>query len=160
MTLLPSLPVTLFFFFLPRIFPPFFYFYFILFYFIFFSLFLLFFFFFFPPPSFFFSFLLLLFFCLLKSSPVNSSSFHFRFFTIHYFRKFSPLIFYLRLNLYFFTLFISYSLDEANKSGLAHALSRIILNRQRQHNFQLVCITHDEVSHSFVCLFVDFVVLH
>ena len=39
-----------------------------------------------------------------------------------------------------------YSLDEANKAGLAHALARIILNRQRQHNFQLVCITHDEVS--------------
>ena len=37
-----------------------------------------------------------------------------------------------------------HSLDEANKAGLAHALSRIILNRQRQHNFQLICITHDE----------------
>jgi DNA repair protein RAD50 len=36
------------------------------------------------------------------------------------------------------------NLDEANKLGLAHALSLIILNRQRQHNFQLICITHDE----------------
>ena len=44
-----------------------------------------------------------------------------------------------------------YSLDEANKAGLAHALARIILNRQRQHNFQLVCITHDEVCAVLYC---------
>lgn len=37
------------------------------------------------------------------------------------------------------------NLDELNKAGLAHALARIISNRARQHNFQLVCITHDEV---------------
>lgn len=36
------------------------------------------------------------------------------------------------------------NLDEANKSGLAHALSRIIQSRSKQHNFQLICITHDE----------------
>jgi DNA repair protein RAD50 len=36
------------------------------------------------------------------------------------------------------------NLDEANRSGLAHALARIIVARQRQQNFQLVCITHDE----------------
>lgn len=36
------------------------------------------------------------------------------------------------------------NLDELNKAGLAHALARIISNRARQHNFQLVCITHDE----------------
>ena len=38
------------------------------------------------------------------------------------------------------------NLDELNKAGLAHALARIISNRARQHNFQLICITHDEVS--------------
>jgi len=38
------------------------------------------------------------------------------------------------------------NLDEANKAGLAHALARIIQNRSAQHNFQLICITHDEVS--------------
>jgi DNA repair protein RAD50 len=37
------------------------------------------------------------------------------------------------------------NLDEMNKSGLAHALARIIIERSSQHNFQLVCITHDEV---------------
>ncbi len=37
------------------------------------------------------------------------------------------------------------NLDEANKAGLAHALSRIILSRSKQMNFQLICITHDEV---------------
>ena len=37
------------------------------------------------------------------------------------------------------------NLDELNKAGLAHALARIISNRARQHNFQLICITHDEV---------------
>lgn len=37
------------------------------------------------------------------------------------------------------------NLDEANKVGLAHALARIIISRQQQHNFQLICITHDEV---------------
>ena len=36
------------------------------------------------------------------------------------------------------------NLDEANRSGLAHALARIIISRQRQQNFQLICITHDE----------------
>ena len=38
------------------------------------------------------------------------------------------------------------NLDEANKAGLAHALARIIKSRSAQHNFQLICITHDEVS--------------
>eukprot|EP01036_Dinobryon_divergens_P029229 gene29229-38297_t len=36
------------------------------------------------------------------------------------------------------------NLDEANKAGLAHALARIIIGRQTQQNFQLICITHDE----------------
>eukprot|EP00605_Chrysophyceae_sp_TOSAG23-4_P001898 GSChrysophyteH1.ASY1.ANO1.2096.1 assembled CDS len=36
------------------------------------------------------------------------------------------------------------NLDEANRNGLAHALARIIISRQRQQNFQLICITHDE----------------
>ena len=36
------------------------------------------------------------------------------------------------------------NLDEANRAGLAHALARIIISRQRQQNFQLICITHDE----------------
>ena len=36
------------------------------------------------------------------------------------------------------------NLDEANKAGLAHALTRIIINRSKQQNFQLICITHDE----------------
>jgi len=36
------------------------------------------------------------------------------------------------------------NLDEPNKSGLAHALARIILSRSKQQNFQLICITHDE----------------
>lgn len=36
------------------------------------------------------------------------------------------------------------NLDEANRFGLAHALARIIISRQRQQNFQLLCITHDE----------------
>lgn len=36
------------------------------------------------------------------------------------------------------------NLDEANKAGLAHALARIIKSRSAQHNFQLICITHDE----------------
>lgn len=38
------------------------------------------------------------------------------------------------------------NLDEPNKLGLAHALSRIIVGRSKQTNFQLICITHDEVS--------------
>ena len=38
------------------------------------------------------------------------------------------------------------NLDEPNKAGLAHALARIISNRSKQQNFQLLCITHDEVS--------------
>jgi DNA repair protein RAD50 len=38
------------------------------------------------------------------------------------------------------------NLDDHNRSGLAHALARIISNRSKQQNFQLVCITHDEVS--------------
>jgi DNA repair exonuclease SbcCD ATPase subunit len=41
------------------------------------------------------------------------------------------------------------NLDEANRAGLAHALARIIKSRSAQHNFQLICITHDEVSESF-----------
>ena len=36
------------------------------------------------------------------------------------------------------------NLDEQNKSGLAHALARIILSRSKQQNFQLIIITHDE----------------
>ena len=35
------------------------------------------------------------------------------------------------------------NLDENNKEGLAHALALIIAGRARQHNFQLVCITHE-----------------
>ena len=38
------------------------------------------------------------------------------------------------------------NLDDANRSGLAHALARIIASRSKQLNFQLVCITHDEVG--------------
>ena len=37
------------------------------------------------------------------------------------------------------------NLDQANKEGLAFSLARIIANRSRQMNFQLICITHDEV---------------
>jgi DNA repair protein RAD50 len=37
------------------------------------------------------------------------------------------------------------NLDDANKAGLAHALARIIVSRSKQQNFQLICITHDEV---------------
>lgn len=40
------------------------------------------------------------------------------------------------------------NLDEANKVGLAHALAKIIMTRSVQHNFQLICITHDEVQYS------------
>ena len=36
------------------------------------------------------------------------------------------------------------NLDEANRRSLAHGLSRIIAERARQSNFQLVVITHDE----------------
>jgi DNA repair protein RAD50 len=36
------------------------------------------------------------------------------------------------------------NLDDANKAGLAYALSRIIASRSSQQNFQLICITHDE----------------
>lgn len=36
------------------------------------------------------------------------------------------------------------NLDDANKAGLAFALSRIIASRSSQQNFQLICITHDE----------------
>ncbi len=36
------------------------------------------------------------------------------------------------------------NLDEANRSGLANALAKIIIARQKQQNFQLICITHDE----------------
>ena len=39
------------------------------------------------------------------------------------------------------------NLDEPNKAGLAHALARIISSRSKQQNFQLVCITHDEVGY-------------
>jgi DNA repair protein RAD50 len=45
------------------------------------------------------------------------------------------------------------NLDEANKQGLAHALSRIIMSRSAQHNFQLICITHDEVCHIHIRYF-------
>jgi DNA repair protein RAD50 len=37
------------------------------------------------------------------------------------------------------------NLDDENKAGLAHALARLIAARSQQVNFQLVCITHDEV---------------
>lgn len=37
------------------------------------------------------------------------------------------------------------NLDDANKAGLAHALARLIVSRSAQQNFQLMCITHDEV---------------
>ena len=36
------------------------------------------------------------------------------------------------------------NLDDANKAGLATALAYIIVDRSKQQNFQLVCITHDE----------------
>jgi ATPase subunit of ABC transporter with duplicated ATPase domains len=35
------------------------------------------------------------------------------------------------------------NLDEPNRIGLAHALSRIIASRSRQRTFQLIFITHD-----------------
>lgn len=41
------------------------------------------------------------------------------------------------------------NLDEANKHGLAAALARLIIARAKQQNFQLICITHDEVDISF-----------
>lgn len=37
------------------------------------------------------------------------------------------------------------NLDDANKLGLATALARLIISRSKQQNFQLICITHDEV---------------
>jgi len=36
------------------------------------------------------------------------------------------------------------NLDDENKIGLASALSRIIIERSKQKNFQLILITHDE----------------
>ncbi|OQS03355.1 DNA repair protein RAD50 [Thraustotheca clavata] len=36
------------------------------------------------------------------------------------------------------------NLDSANKLGLAQAISDILKARENQHNFQLICITHDE----------------
>ena len=42
------------------------------------------------------------------------------------------------------------NLDDANKAGLAHALARIIGHRSRQMNFQLLCITHDEVCYAYL----------
>lgn len=36
------------------------------------------------------------------------------------------------------------NLDEANKKGLAQALTRLIMGRAKQQNFQLITITHDE----------------
>ena len=36
------------------------------------------------------------------------------------------------------------NLDEYNKSGLAVALAKLIYMREKQANFQLICITHDE----------------
>lgn len=38
------------------------------------------------------------------------------------------------------------NLDEPNKHGLAKALARLIIARSKQQNFQLICITHDEVK--------------
>jgi DNA repair protein RAD50 len=42
------------------------------------------------------------------------------------------------------------NLDDANKLGLASALARLIIGRSKQQNFQLVCITHDEVRLLFL----------
>lgn len=50
------------------------------------------------------------------------------------------------------------NLDEANKAGLAHALARIIKSRSAQHNFQLICITHDEVQNLFFNSILIFVI--
>lgn len=36
------------------------------------------------------------------------------------------------------------NLDHENKAGLAEALARLVADRSRQQNFQLVTITHDE----------------
>ncbi|CAK4452546.1 unnamed protein product [Aphanomyces euteiches] len=36
------------------------------------------------------------------------------------------------------------NLDTANKLGLAQAISDILIAREKQQNFQLICITHDE----------------
>ncbi|OQR95158.1 DNA repair protein RAD50 [Achlya hypogyna] len=36
------------------------------------------------------------------------------------------------------------NLDSANKLGLAQAIADILKAREAQHNFQLICITHDE----------------
>ena len=47
------------------------------------------------------------------------------------------------------------NLDEPNKLGLAHALARIIVGRSKQSNFQLICITHDEVRPLIICLLRD-----
>jgi DNA repair protein RAD50 len=44
------------------------------------------------------------------------------------------------------------NLDEPNKQGLAQALGRLIIGRSKQQNFQLLCITHDEVSLYCVCI--------
>lgn len=41
---------------------------------------------------------------------------------------------------------LSSPLAAAVKVGLAHALAKIISNRSKQSNFQLVTITHDEVK--------------
>ena len=46
------------------------------------------------------------------------------------------------------------NLDDPNKAGLAHALARLIATRSHQQNFQLICITHDEVS---ACLIPSFI---
>ncbi len=48
------------------------------------------------------------------------------------------------------------NLDEKNKIGLASALARIIHSRSRQQNFQLICITHDEVRSLFYMDFFDY----
>lgn len=37
------------------------------------------------------------------------------------------------------------NLDEKNKVALAQALAKLIQSRSQQQNFQLICITHDEV---------------
>lgn len=36
------------------------------------------------------------------------------------------------------------NLDHDNKGGLARAIARLIAERSRQQNFQLIVITHDE----------------
>lgn len=45
------------------------------------------------------------------------------------------------------------NLDDANKIGLASCLATLIQSRSNQQNFQLICITHDEVRIYYFLLF-------